>query len=137
VDVVTDETTGEPIEVHCTYDPKTRGGWSEDGRKVKGTLHWVSAAHAVKAEVRLYDRLFTVENPAAQEDFASVLNPDSLTVLDNCMLEPSLSSASPGDRFQFERLGYFHVDPEDSKPGAPVFNRTVTLRDSWSKISKK
>jgi glutaminyl-tRNA synthetase len=137
VDVVTDETTGEPVEVHCTYDPETRGGWSKDGRKVKGTLHWVSAAHAVEAQVRLYDRLFSVENPAAEkENFTETLNPESLTVLDGCMLEPSLADANPGDRYQFERLGYFCVDPQDSKPGNPVFNRTVTLRDSWAKISK-
>jgi glutaminyl-tRNA synthetase len=137
VDVVTDETTGEPVEVHCTYDPETRGGWSKDGRKVKGTLHWVSAAHAVEAQVRLYDRLFSVENPAAEkENFTDALNPESLTVLDGCMLEPSLADANPGDRYQFERLGYFCVDPQDSKPGNPVFNRTVTLRDSWAKISK-
>ena len=137
VDVVTDEATGEILEVHCTYDPDTRGGWSKDGRKIKGTLHWVSATHAVDAEVRLYDRLFSVENPAAKkEDFMTVLNPESLTVLESCKLEPSLAEAAPGDRCQFERLGYFCVDPKDSKPGAPVFNRTVTLRDSWAKISK-
>jgi glutaminyl-tRNA synthetase len=137
-DVVTDEATGEILEVHCTYDPKTRGGWSEDGRKVKGTLHWVSAAHAVKARVRLYDRLFTVENPAAEkDDFMNSLNPDSLTVLADCMLEPSLSEAAPGDKYQFERLGYFCADSRESKPEALVFNRTVTLRDSWAKIAKK
>ncbi len=138
VDVVTDDATGEILEVHCSYDPDTRGGWSKDGRKVKGTLHWVSAAQAVDAEVRLFDRLFTVENPAAEkEDFVTALNPDSLTVLEGCKLEPSLAEAAPGDRCQFERLGYFCVDPKDSRPGAPVFNRTVTLRDSWAKISKK
>jgi glutaminyl-tRNA synthetase len=138
VDVVTDEATGEILEVHCTYDPDTRGGWSKDGRKVRGTLHWVSAAHAVDAEVRLYDRLFTVENPAAgKDDFMASLNPDSLTVLEGCKLEPGLAEAAPEDRYQFERLGYFCVDPKDSKPGAPVFNRTVTLRDSWAKIAKK
>jgi glutaminyl-tRNA synthetase len=137
VDVVTDEATGEPVEIHCTYDPETRGGWSKDGRKVKGTLHWVSAAHAVEAQVRLYDRLFSVENPAAEKDnFTSALNPESLTVLDGCMLEPSLADAAPGDRYQFERLGYFCVDRQDSTPGGLVFNRTVTLRDSWAKISK-
>jgi glutaminyl-tRNA synthetase len=137
VDVVTDEATGEPAEIHCTYDPETRGGWSKDGRKVKGTLHWVSAAHAVKARVRLYDRLFTVENPAAEKDnLPAALNPDSLTVLDGCMLEPGLADAVPGDRYQFERLGYFCVDRKDSKPGALVFNRTVTLRDSWAKIAR-
>jgi glutaminyl-tRNA synthetase len=137
VDVVTDETTGEPVEVHCTYDPETRGGWSKDGRKVKGTLHWVSAKHAVKAQVRLYDRLFLVENPAAEkENFTAALNPESMTELTDCRLEQSLANAAPGERYQFERLGYFCVDPVESKPGAPVFNRTVTLRDSWAKISK-
>ena len=138
VDVVTDETTGEVVEVHCTYDPETRGGWSEDGRKVKGTLHWVSAAHAVKARVRLYDRLFSVENPGnekEEKDYRTALNPDSITVLSDCMLEPSLSGSAPGDRYQFERLGYYCVDGKDSSPGKPVFNRIVTLRDSWAKIS--
>jgi glutaminyl-tRNA synthetase len=140
VNVVTDETTGEIIEVHCTYDPKTRGGWSEDGRKVKGTLHWVSAAHAVKAQVRLYDRLFSVENPGnikEAEEYKAALNPDSMTILDDCMLEPSLSGSSPGDRYQFERLGYFCVDSKESSPGQPVFNRIVTLRDSWAKKSRQ
>ncbi len=140
VNVVTDETTGEIIEVHCTYDPKTRGGWSEDGRKVKGTLHWVSAAHAVKAQVRLYDRLFSVENPGnikEAEEYKAALNPDSMTILDDCMLEPSLSGSTPGDRYQFERLGYFCVDSKESSPGQPVFNRIVTLRDSWAKKSRQ
>jgi len=137
VDVITDEETGEPVEIHCTYDPETRGGWSKDGRKVKGTLHWVSAAHAVKAQVRLYDRLFTVENPAAgKDDFMAALNPDSLTVLDDCRLEPSLADATPGDKYQFERLGYFCPDYRESEPGGLVFNRTVSLRDSWAKISR-
>lgn len=138
VNVVTDETTGEVIEVQCTYDPKTRGGWSEDGRKVKGTLHWVSAAHAVKARVRLYDRLFSVENPGNEnevKEHGAAINPDSMTVLSDCMLEASLSGCAPGDRYQFERLGYFCLDDKDSSPGKPVFNRIVTLRDSWAKKS--
>jgi glutaminyl-tRNA synthetase len=125
---------GEAIELRCTYDPATRGGDAPDGRKVKATLHWVSAAHAIDAEVRLYDRLFTVESPGSGDsDFLAQLNPRSLEVLRGCKLEPSLASAPPGSRFQFERLGYFCVDP-DSKPGAPVFNRTVTLKDTWAKI---
>lgn len=137
IDFVKDEQTGDIIELHCTYDPQTRGGDSPDGRKVKATLHWVSAAHAVTAEVRMYDRLFTVENPlAAEGDFKDYLNPNSLEVLRNCYLEPSLARAQPGDRIQFERLGYFCVDP-DATPEMPVFNRTVTLRDTWAKIAKK
>ncbi len=138
--VVKDALTGEVVEVHCTYDPASRGGDSPDGRKVKGTLHWVSAAHAFKAEVRLYDRLFTRENPDADRqgrDFTDFLNPDSLTVLQDCRLEPFLKDAVPGERFQFERLGYFCVDTGDSRPGAPVFNRTSTLRDTWAKIEQK
>jgi glutaminyl-tRNA synthetase len=125
---------GEVIELRCTYDPATRGGDAPDGRKVKATLHWVSAAHAVDAEVRLYDRLFTVESPGSGDsDFLAQLNPRSLEVLRGSKLEPSLASPAAGTRYQFERLGYFCVDP-DSKPGAPVFNRTVTLRDTWAKI---
>ncbi len=124
---------GEIIELRCTYDPATRGGQSPDGRKVKGTIHWVSAAHAINAEVRLYEHLFTSERPDEEPDFLSTLNPDSLHVIHNAMLEPSVADTKPGDRFQFERLGYFAADPE-SKPGAPVFNRTVTLRDTWAKI---
>jgi glutaminyl-tRNA synthetase len=125
---------GEVIELRCTYDPATRGGDAPDGRKVKATLHWVSAAHAVDAEVRLYDRLFTVESPGSGDsDFLAQLNPRSLEVLRGSKLEPSLASPAAGTRYQFERLGYFCVDP-DSKPGAPVFNRTVTLKDTWAKI---
>jgi len=137
--VVKDEKTGEVIAVHCTYDPETRGGWSKDGRKVRGTLHWVSADHAVDAEVRLYDRLFAVENPAGgkDSDFTDHVNSKSLEVLKDCKVEPSLKAAAPGSLCQFERIGYFCVDSEDSKAGAPVFNRTVTLRDSWAKIMKK
>ena len=137
-EVIKDEATGEITELHCTYDPETRGGWSEDGRRVMGTLHWVSAAHALDAEVRLYDHLFTVENPLDQTegDFKDYINPDSLEILSGCLVEPSLAKAEPGDRFQFLRQGYFCVDP-DSTDGRPVFNRTVTLRDTWAKIEKK
>ena len=134
--VVKDEETGEIIELHCTYDPATRGGAAPDGRKVKGTLHWVSAAHAVDAEVRLYDHLFTKENPDEGGDFLANLNPNSLEVLSGCKLEPSLAEAAPGARYQFMRQGYFCVDP-DSTAGHLVFNRTVSLRDTWAKIEKK
>ena len=137
--VVKDEETGEVLEVHCTYDPETKGGWSEDGRKVRGTLHWVPAAHALSVEVRLYDRLFTVEDPAGgkDSDFASFINPNSLEILKECFVEPSLMGAPPGSHYQFERIGYFCVDPKDSTKDSLVFNRTVTLRDSWAKIMKK
>src|ERR1700687_4664135 len=131
--VVKDPQTGEVTEVHCTYDPATRGGDAPDGRKVKSTLHWVSAAHAVDAEVRLYDRLFAVEFPDREENFLNVLNPNSLEVLEGCKLEPSLANTRPGDRVQFERQGYFCVDSKLSKPGALVFNRIVGLKDSWAK----
>ena len=137
-DVIKDPRTGEIIELHCTYDPNTRGGDSPDGRKVKATLHWVSAAQAIDAEVRLYNHLFTKEDPddvAEGQDFRAYLNPDSLEVVSGCKLEPSLAESRPGDRCQFERQGYFCVDP-DSTPGKLVFNRTVTLRDSWAKIEK-
>jgi len=135
VDVVKDQQTGQVVELHCTYDPASRGGNSPDGRKVKGTIHWVSAEHAVEAEVRIYDRLFNVEDPAEAEDFESVLTPDSLKVL-TAYVEPSLAGASSGSKYQFERLGYFCVDP-DSSPEKLVFNRTVALRDSWAKIEQK
>ncbi len=136
VDVVKDEN-GEVIELHCTYDPETRGGDAPDGRKVKGTLHWVSADHALQAEVRLYDRLFLSEDPESKEggDFVSDLNPDSLTVLADCRVEPSLEGAAVGSRYQFERKGYFCVDP-DSADSKLVFNQTLSLRDSWAKIEK-
>jgi len=137
VDVVKDDS-GEVVELHCTYDPATRGGDSPDGRKVKATLHWVSAEHAVEAEVRLYDRLFSKEDPDDApdgQDFTANLNPDSLEVLTGCKVEPSLAGAEVGSRHQFERLGYFCVDP-DSTADKPVFNRTVTLRDSWARIEK-
>jgi glutaminyl-tRNA synthetase len=136
--VVKDPQTGEVVEVHCTYDPATRGGNTPDGRKVKGTIHWVSAEHALKSEVRLYDHLFTKPNPEEVEegcDWKANLNPSSLET-STCYVEPSLAQAAPGSRFQFERLGYFFIDPLDSSPGKPVFNRTVTLKDTWAKIEK-
>ncbi|WP_084059041.1 glutamine--tRNA ligase/YqeY domain fusion protein [Desulfacinum hydrothermale] len=139
VDVVKDPDSGEITEVHCTYDPATRGGWSPDGRKVKGTIHWVSARHAVPAQVRLYDRLFTREDPNDVEEsqtFLDFINPQSLVVLNECWVEPSLKEAQPGARYQFERLGYFCVDSRDSAPDRLVFNRTVPLRDTWAKIEK-
>ncbi len=131
---------GEVTTLHCSYDPASRGGGTPDGRKVKGTIHWVSAAHAFDATVRLYDSLFTRPDPQATtegESFLDYLNPDSLRVLTGCKLEPSLAEAEPGARLQFERNGYFVADSVDSKPGVPVFNRTVALRDSWAKIEKK
>ena len=131
---------GEIVELRCRYDPETRGGDAPDGRKVKGTIHWVSARHALRAEVRLYDILLTEEHPEDVpdgKDFTSGVNPKSLIVREGCFVESTLADASPGDTFQFERLGYFCVDP-DSREGALVFNRTVTLRDSWAKaVSKK
>jgi glutaminyl-tRNA synthetase len=133
------DAAGAIVELRCTYDPATRGGDAPDGRKVKATLHWVSVAHAVPVDVRLYDRLFRVEDPEATEPgktFLDNLNPDSLTVIKACQAEPSLRDAAAGSRYQFERLGYFVVDP-DSTPGAPVFNRTVSLRDAWARIQKK
>lgn len=131
-DVITDEA-GAIVELRCAYDPQTRGGQAPDGRRVRGTIHWVSAQHAADAEVRLYDHLFTSERPDDDDDFMTTLNPRSLQVVSNAKIEPSIADASPGQRFQFERLGYFVVDP-DSKPGDLVFNRTVTLRDSWKKF---
>jgi glutaminyl-tRNA synthetase len=136
--VVKDET-GEVAEVHCTYDPATRGGNAPDGRKVKSTIHWVSAAHAIDAEVRIYENLFTKENPdevEAGQDFTVNLNPHSLEVIPQAKLEPSLASAAVGSRYQFERLGYFCVDL-DSKSGELVFNRTVALKDTWAKVERK
>jgi glutaminyl-tRNA synthetase len=127
---------GEVTELRCTYDPATRGGDAPDGRKVKATLHWVSAAHAVDAEVRLYDRLFSVENPGAGDaDFLKQMNPKSLERLTGCKLEPSLDNRPAGTRVQFERLGYFCVDT-NSRPGSPVYNRTVTLKDTWAKLQQ-
>jgi glutaminyl-tRNA synthetase len=139
VDVVKDEETGEVTELRCTYDPATRGGNAPDGRKVKATLHWVSAEHSLPAEVRLYDMLFTKRNPMDAEEgkeFSDYLNPDSVEVTTGCRVEPGLGGAEPGERLQFERLGYFCLDPVDSEPGHLVFNRTVTLRDTWAKIKK-
>jgi glutaminyl-tRNA synthetase len=136
--VVKDEK-GQVIQVHCTYDPATRGGNAPDGRRVKATIHWVSAAHAVDAAVRLYDTLFTKADPDQAEegkDFTANLNPNSLEVISTAKIEPSLVKAAPGSRYQFERLGYFCVDP-DAAPGKPVFNRTVALKDSWAKVEKK
>src|SRR5208282_3558373 len=130
---------GEVVEVHCTYDPATHGGNAPDGRKVKSTIHWVSAAHAVDAEVRIYENLFTREDPGETEpgkDFTDNLNPASLEILSGCKLEPALQDAPAGQRYQFERLGYFCVDP-DTQPDRPVFNRTVALRDTWAKIEKR
>ena len=139
VGVVKDEKTGEVVELRCTYDPATRGGDAPDGRKVKATLHWVSAEHALEAEVRLYDHLFSRENPTDVEggaDFKDYLNPDSLEILTSCRVESGLAGATPGSRYQFERQGYFCVDP-DSSAGKLVFNRTVSLRDTWAKIEKQ
>jgi glutaminyl-tRNA synthetase len=131
------EKTGEIEEVYCTYDADTKSGGNASDRKVKGTLHWVSAAHAADAEVRLYDRLFNHEDPAGQkdDDYRSFLNPDSLKTLTGCKVEPSLKGTKPLERFQFQRLGYFCVD-YDSKPEKLVFNRTVGLKDSWAKVNK-
>jgi glutaminyl-tRNA synthetase len=137
--VVKDPATGEVTELRCTYDPATRGGDAKDGRKVKATLHWVSAAHSLDAEVRLYDTLFSVRDPGdlpEGADYLSNLNPKSIEVLLACKLERVLGTAEPGSRWQFERLGYFCADARDSRPGRPVFNRTVTLRDEWAKINK-
>ena len=139
VDVVKDEQSGEVVEVHCTYDPATRGGDSPDGRKVKSTLHWVSVEHALEAEVRLYENLFQKKDPTDgddETDFRAHINPCSLELLTSCRVEPSLAGARPGSRYQFERLGYFCVDP-DSYPEKLVFNRTVSLRDAWAKIQKQ
>jgi glutaminyl-tRNA synthetase len=136
---VVEDERGEPIELHCTYDPESRGGEAADGRRVPGTLHWVAAATAVPAEVRLYDHLFNTPDPAAAiqaSGLAAALNPASLVVLDGCRAEPGLSGARAGDHFQFLRQGYFCVDPETTA-GGPVFNRTLPLRDSWAKIEKR
>jgi glutaminyl-tRNA synthetase len=136
--VIRDPQTGQIVELRCSHDPETLGK-QPVGRKVKGVIHWVSAEHAVTAQVRLYDRLFLRERPDDVEqgqDYKDLLNPDSLETLTDCKLEPVLADAAAGDRFQFERLGYFVVDTEDARPGAPVFNRIVSLRDTWSKIEK-
>jgi glutaminyl-tRNA synthetase len=136
---VVKDAEGNIVELHCTYDPATRGGNTPDGRKVKSTIHWVSAAHAVDAEVRLYDNLFAKEDPDEVEegqDFTANLNPNSLEVLTGCKVEPSLRDAAPGARYQFERMGYFCVDA-DSAPGKPVLNRTIGLKDTWAKIEQR
>jgi glutaminyl-tRNA synthetase len=138
-EAVKDERTGEIIELRCTYDPATRGGDAPDGRRVKGTLHWVSATHAIPAEVRLYDKLLLKANPASEcegDDFKDCLNADSLVTLSSCWVEPSLAGAEQGNYFQFERQGYFCADSKDSTPGTLAFNRTVPLRDTWAKIQK-
>jgi len=132
------DENGNLTELHCTYDPKTKGGSAPDGRKVKATLHWVSAKHAIDAEVRLYSHLLSVPDPGLEnKDFKECLNPDSLEILKDCKLEPGLANSKPGERFQFERQGYFCVDSKDSKPESLVFNRTVTLRDEWARLQKK
>jgi glutaminyl-tRNA synthetase len=139
VGISKDEKTGRIKEIHCTYDPQTRGGDSPDGRKVKSTLHWVSCRHAITAEVRLYQTLFTKRDPndvAEGEDFTANLNLKSLEVLSSCRLEASLKDAAPGKSYQFERLGYFWVDSIDAS-GKPIFNRIVTLRDTWAKIESR
>jgi glutaminyl-tRNA synthetase len=136
---VVKDAAGTVIEVRCTYDPASRGGNSPDGRKVKSTMHWVSATHAISAEIRLYDKLFAKADPYDLEEGQDVLdnlNPNSLEIVTGAKLEPSLAQAGVGDRFQFERVGYFCVDP-DSKEGSLVFNRTLPLKDSWAKIEKK
>ena len=136
VDVIKD-ANGQVVELRCTYDPETRGGYAPDGRKVRGTLHWVSAGHALPAIVRLYDRLFLEPEPGSDgRDILDSLNPNSLQVLTGCLVEPSLAGAKPGDRFQFERRGYFCLD-RDSTPDRLVFNRTITLRDTWAKIERQ
>ncbi len=136
---VVKDAAGEVVELRCSWDPASRGGNAPDGRKVKGTIHWVSAAHAVDAEVRLYDRLFVAETPGEREGttYLDDLNPESLTVLRDAKLEPSLASARPGDRVQFERLGYFTADTKDTRDGRPAWNRTITLKDSWAKIASR
>ena len=137
--VVKDDRTGEVIELHCTYDPATRGGDAPDGRKVRATLHWVSAAHALEAEVRLYDHLYVNADPNEDQegvDFTALLNPQSLERLESCRVEPSLAGAAPGSRYQFERLGYFCVDTVDTATDGLVFNRTATLRDTLARIER-
>jgi glutaminyl-tRNA synthetase len=139
VDIIRDQASGDILELRCTYDPESRGGSSPDQRRVRGTLHWVSASHSVAAEVRLYDHLFLNADPDDDgdgADFTEKLDPDSLTILTNCRVEPGLLEAAPGRIFQFERQGYFCVDSVDSNPERMVFNRAVALRDSWAKIAR-
>jgi glutaminyl-tRNA synthetase len=138
-DFVKNPETGEIEEIHCTYDPETRGGYAPDGRKVQGTIHWVSAAHSIDAEVRMYDRLFTIENPNKVDEnktYLDYVNPDSLKILAGCKVEQSLANVLPGTQYQFERKGFYCADL-DTKPGQPVFNLTVPLRDTWAKIENK
>jgi glutaminyl-tRNA synthetase len=137
-EVIKDQKNGEITEIRCSYFPDTKSGSGTSTKKVKGTIHWVSASHSFNTEVRLYDRLFSVEDPESEEgkDFKDFLNPNSLEIINNCKLEPSLKNADAKEKFQFERLGYFCVDSKYSKPGSPVFNRIVTLRDSWAKIEQ-
>jgi glutaminyl-tRNA synthetase len=135
VGVVKDDRTGEVVELHCTYDPETRSGGSAESRKVKATLHWVSAAQAIPAEVRLYESLFTTPDPGEVADFTTALNPNSLEILPSCQVEPSLLNAAAGSRYQFERQGYFCVDTDSSRARL-VFNRTVSLKDAWARIEK-
>ena len=139
--VIKDEASGEIIEVHCSYDPETKGGSAPDGRKVKSTIHWVSAQHSIEAEIRLYDRLCSDAQPdtSNSKDLKDILNPHSITVVSTGRLEPSMAESEVGQRYQFERTGYFCLDEKDSSPSKLVFNRTVTLRDTWAKIqgSKK
>jgi glutaminyl-tRNA synthetase len=137
---VVKDNAGNIIELRCTYDPATRGGNAPDGRKVKGTIHWVSAPYAVAAELRVYDHLFKTEYPddaPEGKSFLDNINPNSLAIVRDAKLEPSLANADPGQHFQFERIGYFYTDPVDSKPSKPVFNRTATLRDTWAKEAAK
>jgi glutaminyl-tRNA synthetase len=137
---VVKDAAGEIVEVHATYDPATRGGDAPDGRRVQGTIHWVSAPHALECELRLYDRLFASADPDAVpegQDFVAALNPDSLVTARGARAEPSVAADPPGSRYQFERTGYFMSDPIDSRPGALVFNRTVALRDSWAKLKDR
>jgi glutaminyl-tRNA synthetase len=131
---VVKDANGRVIEIRASYDPATRGGNAPDGRQVKGTIHWVSAAHAVDAEVRLYDRLFDIPDPGGADDFRAHLNPESVVRVTDAKLEPALAHAAPEARFQFERIGYFCADRHDHQPGRPVFNRTVTLKDTWAKV---
>jgi len=134
---VIQDDQGNVIELRCTYDPLTAKGQTPDGRKIKGIIHWVSAAHATEAEVRVYDRLYIEPNPGASEDFISLINPDSLQVFPQAKLEPSIGRADSEDRFQFERVGYFCFDSVDNKEGTIVMNRTVSLRDTWAKVGQK
>jgi len=136
---VVKDGNGSIVEVHCSYDPESRSGGATSGRKIKGTSHWVAADHSAPAKVRIYEHLFTTENPDGYDgeaDYKTQLNPHSEQVLEECRIEPSLAAALPGSRFQFLRQGYFFLDPEESKPGQPVFNRIVSLRDTWAKILK-